>query len=120
MAAQMRRSMAAKGVAQEAGFAGFGGAGKPKLELNAKSAIVVAVNNGDLTSDEAEGAAELLFDVEALTDWLNFARQHGGVHLQEPAHRWRLRRCDVERASASPRGRDRTGFPSLLGRSWGP
>ena len=33
----------------------------------AKSSIVVALNNGDLTSDEAEDAAELLFDVAALT-----------------------------------------------------
>merc|ERR1712147_226319 len=58
----MRKYMAAQAVAQEDEFAGFGGAGKPTLELNAKSSIV-----GALTSDEAEDAAELLFDVAALT-----------------------------------------------------
>ena len=67
MSPTMRKYMAAQAVAQEDEFAGFGGAGKPTLELNAKSSIVVALNNGDLTSDEAEDAAELLFDVAALT-----------------------------------------------------
>merc|ERR1712100_821155 len=37
---------------------------------------VVALNNGDLTSDEAEDAAELLFDVAALT---------GGYELTDAA-----------------------------------
>ena len=50
MSPTMRKYMAAQAVAQEDEFAGFGGAGKPTLELNAKSSIVVALNNGDLTS----------------------------------------------------------------------
>ena len=76
MSPTMRKYMAAQAVAQEDEFAGFGGAGKPTLELNAKSSIVVALNNGDLTSDEAEDAAELLFDVAALT---------GGYELADAA-----------------------------------
>ena len=76
MSPTMRKYMAAQAVAQEDEFAGFGGAGKPTLELNAKSSIVVALNNGDLTSDEAEDAAELLFDVAALT---------GGYELSDAA-----------------------------------
>jgi heat shock protein beta len=76
MSPMMRKYMAAQAVAQEDEFAGFGGAGKPTLELNAKSPIVVALNNGDFTSDEAEDAAELLFDVAALT---------GGYELTDAA-----------------------------------
>ena len=76
MSPTMRKYMAAQAVAQEDEFAGFGGAGEPTLELNAKSSIVVALNNGDLTSDEAEDAAELLFDVAALT---------GGYELSDAA-----------------------------------
>ena len=37
------------------------------MEFNSKSPIVVALNNGDLSSDAAEDVAELLFDVAALT-----------------------------------------------------
>ena len=67
MSPTMRKYMAAQAVAQADEFAGFGGAQKPSLELNSKSPIVVALNNGDLSSDAAEDVAELLFDVAALT-----------------------------------------------------
>ena len=47
---------------------------------------MVALNNGDLTSDEAEDAAELLFDVAALTGGYELVRCGGFRGQGDEAH----------------------------------
>jgi len=67
MSPTMRRYMSAQAVAQDDEFSGFGAAAAPTLEINGKSPVVLALRDGDLDSPEAEDAADLLFDVAALT-----------------------------------------------------